>query len=83
MGMPAVSGENVIHFSAVPWINFTSLSHARNYKFADSSTKVSIGKFTDENGIKTMPVSIHGHHALLDGYHVGLFADLFQKLMNE
>jgi chloramphenicol O-acetyltransferase type A len=28
---PAVSGENVIHFSAMPRLDFTSLSHARSY----------------------------------------------------
>ncbi len=29
-----------------------------------------------------MPVSIHVHHALADGYHVGLFVNKFQELMN-
>jgi chloramphenicol O-acetyltransferase type A len=79
---PAVSGENTIHFSALPWLNFTSLSHARNYSFPDSSPKISFGKVTEQNGVKTMPVSIHVHHGLVDGYHVGLFADRFQELMN-
>jgi chloramphenicol O-acetyltransferase type A len=30
-----------------------------------------------------MSVSIHVHHALVDGYHVGLYVDRFQALMNE
>jgi chloramphenicol O-acetyltransferase type A len=30
-----------------------------------------------------MPLSVHVHHALMDAYHVGLFIDEFQKLMNE
>ena len=38
---------------------------------------------TENNGIMTMPVSIHVHHALMDGYHVAQFIDKFQKLMNE
>ncbi len=33
--------DNVIHFSAIPWIDFTSLSHARSYTFADSCPKIS------------------------------------------
>jgi len=81
--LPAVSGENVIHFSAVPWLNFTSLSHARSFSFPDSSPKISFGKMTEQNDIKTMPVSIHAHHGLIDGYHVGLFVDRFQQLLNE
>lgn len=80
--VPAVSGENVIHFSAVPWLNFTSLSHARSFTFPDSCPKISFGKITAQNGQRTMPVSIHVHHALMDGYHMGLFVEKYQALMN-
>jgi chloramphenicol O-acetyltransferase type A len=79
---PAVSGENVIHFSALPWIDFTSVSHARSFTFPDSSPKISFGKMTEENGKRKMPVSVHVHHGLADGYHVGLFYEKFQALMN-
>jgi chloramphenicol O-acetyltransferase type A len=80
--VPAVSGENVIHFSAVPWLNFTALSHARSFTFPDSCPKISFGKVTIQNGQRTMPVSIHVHHGLMDGYHVGVFVEKFQALMN-
>ncbi|MCI4442569.1 MAG: chloramphenicol acetyltransferase [Lentimicrobium sp.] len=76
--------ENVIHFSAIPWINFTSLSHARSYTFPDSCPKISFGKMTvDENGKRTMSMSIHVHHGLMDGFHVGQLVDCFQELMNK
>lgn len=75
---------NLIHFSAIPWLNFTSLSHARSYTFPDSCPKISFGKMTlAENGKRTMPMSIHVHHGLMDGLHVGQFADYFQDLMNQ
>ena len=77
-----ISGQDVIHCSAVPWIDFTSLSHARNFKFEDSCPKISFGKMTESNGSRSMPVSIHVHHALVDGYHVGLFFELFQQKMD-
>lgn len=80
---PAASGENVIHYSSIPWINFTSLSHARNFSFKDSSPKISFGKMTDTDGKRSMPVSVHVHHALMDGYHVGQFCEKFQELMND
>jgi chloramphenicol O-acetyltransferase type A len=79
---PAVSGENVIHFSAVPWVNFTAVSHARSFTFPDSCPKISFGKMTEGGGKRNMPVSIHIHHGLADGYHVGLFVNKFQELMN-
>jgi chloramphenicol O-acetyltransferase type A len=75
--------ENLIHFSALPWINFTSLSHARSFTWPDSCPKISFGKLTDEKGKKSMPISVHVHHGLVDGYHVGLFIELLQQLMNE
>ena len=75
--------ENLIHFSALPWINFSSLSHARSFTWHDSCPKISYGKLIDENGTKSMPVSIRVHHGLVDGYHVGLFLDALQQLMNE
>jgi chloramphenicol O-acetyltransferase type A len=74
--------ENLIHFSAMPWINFTSFSHARSYTWPDSCPKISFGKMTDENGKKSMSISIHVHHGLMDGIHVGEFVELFQKLMD-
>lgn len=80
--VPAISGENVIHYSSVPWLNFTALSHARSFSFNDSIPKISFGKMTEENKKLTLPVSIHVHHALMDGYHVGRFADRFQTLLN-
>lgn len=79
---PAGSGENVIHFSSLPWIDFSAISHARSYSFPDSCPKISFGKVTESSGIKTMPVSIHVHHALMDGIHVGQFIELFQKLLD-
>lgn len=81
--LPAVSGENVIHFSAIPWLDFTSISHARSFSHPDSCPKISFGKMTENYDVKEMPVSIHGHHALMDGYHLGLFVDKFQNLLND
>jgi chloramphenicol O-acetyltransferase type A len=78
------SDINLIHFSTIPWINFTSLSHARSFTFPDSCPKITFGKMTiSKKRKRKMAMSIHVHHALVDGYHVGEFVNLFQKLMNE
>lgn len=79
---PAGSGDNVIHFSSIPWIDFTSISHARSFSFPDSCPKISFGQVIESEGIKTMPVSIHVHHALMDAHHVGQFIEEFQKLLD-
>ncbi len=75
--------QNEIHYSAIPWMKFSSLSHSRSYSNEDSCPKISFGKLTQENWKLIMPVSIHVHHALMDGYHVGLYIEKFQELLNE
>ena len=75
--------ENIIHFSALPWINFTSISHSRSFSMPDSCPKFSFGKMTDENGVKKIPMAVYVHHGLIDGYHLGLFFEEFERLMNE
>jgi chloramphenicol O-acetyltransferase type A len=77
--IPAGSGQNVIHYSSLPWLNFTAISHARSFSFKDSCPKISFGKLSDS---KQMPVSIHVHHALMDGFHVGQFVEAFQQILN-
>lgn len=75
---------NLIHFSTLPTLNFTSFSHARSFSFEDSCPKISFGKMMiSENGKRTFSMSIHVHHGLMDGFHLGEFVNLFQNLMNE
>ena len=80
--VPAMSGENVIHYSSVPWISFTGISHARAFSFPDSCPKISFGRMTEQASRRIMPMSVHVHHALMDGYHVGQYIDQFQELLN-
>lgn len=76
--------DNLIHFSAIPWLNFTGLSHARSFTFPDSCPKISFGKLmTSETGKRTMAMSVHVHHGLMDGLHLGKFVDCFQEEMNK
>lgn len=80
---PAIAGENVIHYSSLPWINFTSVSHARSFTFKDSIPKITFGKMREVDGKKLMPVSIHVHHALMDGWDVGQYLEHFQTVMDQ
>lgn len=74
--------ENIIHFSAIPWINFTGLTHARSFTWPDSCPKISVGKIFEENSKQKMNVSVTVHHGLMDGYHVSLFFEELQKQLN-
>lgn len=78
---PSTSGQNVIHYSSLPWIDFTAISHARSFSFPDSCPKITFGKMTEDGNRRTMPVAIHLHHALGDGLHVSQFLEKFQHLL--
>jgi chloramphenicol O-acetyltransferase type A len=73
---------NLIRYSVLPWMDFTSISHARDLAKSDSAPRITFGKITEANGRRTMPVSIHVHHALCDGLHVAQFVEHFQRLLD-
>ncbi len=68
--------------SCVPWIRFTgfSLHSYSNSKYFFPS--VEAGKFTEQDGKLTMPLSLTLHHAATDGYHVQQFLSELERLMN-
>jgi chloramphenicol O-acetyltransferase type A len=73
-------GENIIHFSSVPWLKFSHVSHPRDYKRRDSIPKVTVGKYYMDGKKRKIPVSVHVHHAVADGLHVGKYFDTLQQL---
>ncbi|MDY7536910.1 chloramphenicol acetyltransferase [Undibacterium sp. RTI2.1] len=74
--------NDVIHFSAMPWISFTGLTHARHLDGKDSVPKISVGKCFQQDGKLMMPVATFVHHGLVDGYHVHQFLQGLEHLFN-
>ncbi len=74
--------NNVIFYSALPWVHFTSLSHARNFERHTGIPMISFGKIVKEKRRLVMPLSIHVHHGLIDGLHLGKYIDVFQEILN-
>jgi len=73
--------DNRIHFSVLPWISFTSFSHARNWGREDSVPKMAFGKISEVNGRRIMPFSVEVHHAMMDGITVGRYLDRLQEVL--
>jgi chloramphenicol O-acetyltransferase type A len=73
--------DDRLHFTTLPWISFTSFSHARNWRREESATKIAFGKFAEENGRTWLPISVEVHHALMDGLHVGRFLSQMQEAL--
>lgn len=75
--------SDLIHYSAMPWVEFTSISHARNWRREDSVPKIVFGRYTERDGHRLMPVSVEVHHALMDGLHVGRYLERLQRYFVE
>ncbi len=76
------AGEDIIHYSTLPWADFTSVNHARILSKGRSIPKITFGKITHDGEKMWLPVDIHVNHALMDGFHVGKFVERFQELLN-
>jgi chloramphenicol O-acetyltransferase type A len=74
---------DLIHYSILPWVSFTSFSHARNWSEEDSIPKIVFGKATERNGEWRLPVSVEVHHALMDGLHVGRYLETLQEYCSQ
>ncbi|NIS83065.1 MAG: chloramphenicol acetyltransferase [Anaerolineales bacterium] len=70
--------DNLLFMTAIPWVSFTSFMHPFHLDPADSVPRFAWGKFFKEGELLKMPLSVHGHHALMDGIHVGRFYTLVQ-----
>jgi len=79
---PPTNGDNCVHCSAMPWINFTSQQEPLSGK-AESVPKLSFSKISTHENKMNMNVAVSVNHALVDGYHVSRFLDLFQQYLNE
>ncbi|MGS2719682.1 CatA-like O-acetyltransferase [Paraglaciecola aestuariivivens] len=69
--------SNCIYCSVLPWLHFTSFSHAQKRQQGDSTPRIVMGKYKKNANEIAMPVSVEVHHALVDGLHVGQY---FAKL---
>lgn len=85
---PRVGDDALIHFTTLPWLHFSSFSHARNWRrdgLPDSIPKISFGRAerSTENGVERLwlPVNIEVHHALMDGLHVGRYVQRLEAVL--
>ncbi len=76
---PEEGTDACIYCSAMPWFNFSGHKEPVFGTKRESVPKLAFGKFAKKNDKLMMPVAIAVNHALVDGYHVGLFVEAYQK----
>ncbi len=71
--------DDLLYMTALPWVSFTSFAHPMRLHPADSIPRFAWGKYFEEGGLLKMPLSVQGHHALMDGIHMGRFYSEIQE----
>lgn len=74
--------DDLFFVTCTPWYSFTSILHPAHMHPVDSIPRISWGKYFDEGKQKKMPFGIHANHALMDGFHLGLYFDKLQNLID-
>ena len=78
-GTPA----NSFNISMVPWVEFTNF----NINVFDDGKFLlpifTMGKFFERDGRRLLPLAIQVHHAVCDGYHVGVFVEKLQNYIDQ
>jgi chloramphenicol O-acetyltransferase type A len=74
-----------IYFTALPWLHFTSFSHARRWaadgQRDDSIPRFAFGRIEADGARQWMPMSVEVHHALMDGVHLGRYVQDFEAAL--
>ena len=74
--------DEVLWMSPIPWVSFTSFSHPMPLHPADSIPRFAWGKYFQESDTLKMPLSVQGHHAVIDGIHMGRFYETLQDYLH-
>jgi chloramphenicol O-acetyltransferase type A len=72
--------DNMLYMSAIPWVSFTSFMHPMQLHPEDSVPRFAWGKIFQEGEKSKMPLGVQGHHAVMDGIHMGRF---YEKVQND
>lgn len=71
---------DLIHISVLPWLNFTSFSHAFSEGKSLGIPKFVFGQYDKHTGC--MPLAVDVHHSLMDGLHVAQFINILQNKLD-
>jgi chloramphenicol O-acetyltransferase type A len=74
--------HHMFFITNVPWLSFTSIAHPYDEKYK-SIPVIAMGRYFEQSERLVMPLAIQAHHALVDGFHLGLFYDRVQRILDK
>lgn len=78
-----IGRDDLIYITCIPWISFTHVSHTITINKNDAVPRISWGKYFKEGDKVLLPFSVQVHHALMDGVHIGQYAEKLQKYLDQ
>ena len=75
--------DDMLYMSPIPWVSFTSFAHPMQLHPADSVPRFAWGRILEEGGSLKMPLAAQGHHAVMDGIHMGRFYEKAQECLSK
>ena len=70
--------DDLLFMTSIPWVSFTSFMHPLKLP-VDSVPRFAWGKFIKEGNTIKLPLSVQGHHAVMDGLHMGRYFEIVQE----
>lgn len=75
--------DDLLFMTAIPWVSFTSFTHPMPGDRLDSIPRLAWGKYHVVGNTVKMPLEVQGHHALMDGLHMGRYYEAVQAYLDE
>lgn len=78
-----VGRDDWLFMTPIPWVSFTSFMHPVHLQPPGSIPLFAWGKFFGDGERLMMPLQAQGHHALMDGLHMGRFFQKVQEMLDQ
>lgn len=73
--------DDLCFVSSLPWESYTQMSHPIDTAHPDSFPRITFGKYTSQNGLTTIPLTVFAHHGLCDGYNIHRYFERVRHYM--
>mgnify|MGYP004502315145 CR=1 FL=1 len=74
--------DDLIYFSCLPWVSYTSLSPNKTLNKTDSIPRFIWGKYFESDNKLLLPFTLGANHCLLDGWHVAQYLKKLQEQLD-
>ena len=71
--------DALIYFSCLPWVELTALTNERNTDPDDAVPRIAWGRYAERDGRLMLGLSLEVNHRLIDGVHIGQFAQALER----